>query len=129
LTDLPWAVLLHPGFASPTALAYARYAQNPQAGSEGPVLRLQSLDGQGYEIRPRNDLEPAVEEKFLWISSAREWLGKQPGVLAARMSGSGSTVFGLFSKKEAAQQVADQAHEFFGEETWIQVTRLLGGHE
>ena len=129
LTHLPWAVLLHPGFASPTALAYARYAQNPQAGSEGPILRLQSLDGQDYEIRPRNDLEPAVEGKFLWISSAREWLEKQPAVLAARMSGSGSTVFGLFSTKEEAQQVADRAHEFFGEETWIQVTRLLGGHE
>ena len=129
LTHLPWAVLLHPGFASPTALAYARYAQNPQAGSEGPILRLQSLDGQDYEIHPRNDLEPAVEGKFLWISSAREWLEKQPEVLAARMSGSGSTVFGLFSTKEEAQQTADRAHEFFGEETWIQVTRLLGGHE
>jgi len=129
LTGLPWAVLLHPGFASPTALAYARYAQNPQAGSEGPLLRLQSLDGKNYEIRPRNDLEPAVEEKFLWISSAREWLEKQPSVLAARMSGSGSTVFGLFSRKEEAEQVGKEAREFFGTETWIQVTRLLGGHE
>ena len=45
------------------------------------------------------------------------------------MSGSGSTVFGLFSTEEAAEQVAKQAREFFGTETWIQVTRLLGGHE
>ena len=129
LTHLPWAVLLHPGFASPTALAYARYAENPQAGSEGPILHLQSLEGQDYEIRPRNDLEPAVERKFLWISSAREWLAKQPAVLAARMSGSGSTVFGLFSRKEEAENAAQQAREFFGIDTWIQVSRLLGGHE
>ncbi|MFA9196966.1 MAG: hypothetical protein ACEQSM_05080, partial [Aliarcobacter sp.] len=53
----------------------------------------------------------------------------QPAVLAARMSGSGSTVFGLFSRKEEAEKAAQQAHEFFGTETWIQVTRLLGGHE
>ena len=129
LTHLPWAVLLHPGFASPTALAYARYAQNPQTGSEGPTLRLQSIEGQDYEICPRNDLEPAVEGKFFWISSAREWLEKQPAVLAARMSGSGSTVFGLFSTKEEAEHVAKQAREFFGTDTWIQVSRLLGGHE
>jgi len=129
LRHLPWAVLLHPGFASPTALAYARYAQNPQTGSEGSILRLQSLDGENYEIRPRNDLEPAVEGKFLWISSAREWLDKQPAVLAARMSGSGSTVFGLFSTKEEAESVAKEAREFFGTETWIQVSRLLSGHE
>jgi 4-diphosphocytidyl-2-C-methyl-D-erythritol kinase len=129
LRHLPWAVLLHPGFASPTALAYARYAQNPQTGSEGSILRLQSLDGENYEIRPRNDLEPAVEGKFLWISSAREWLDKQPAVLAARMSGSGSTVFGLFSTKEEAESVANEAREFFGTETWIQVSRLLSGHE
>jgi 4-diphosphocytidyl-2-C-methyl-D-erythritol kinase len=129
LTHLPWAVLLHPGFASPTALAYAHYAKNPQAGSEGPILRLQSLEGQDYEIRPRNDLEPAVEGKFFWISSAREWLEKQPAVLAARMSGSGSTVFGLFSRKEEAESAAQQARDFFGIDTWIQVSRLLGGHE
>jgi len=129
LTRLPWAVLLHPGFASPTALAYAHYAQNPQVGSEGPILHLQSLEGEDYAIRPRNDLEPAVEKKFLWISSAREWLEKQPAVLAARMSGSGSTVFGLFSTKEEAEHIAKRAREYFGTETWIQACRLLGGHE
>ena len=47
-------------------------------------------------LRPRNDLEEAVERKFVWIQSAREWLQSQPGALAARMSGSGSTVFGLW---------------------------------
>ena len=129
LTHLPWAVLLHPGFASPTALAYSLYAENPQAGSEGPPLILKTLEGNTHEIRPRNDLEPAVERKFIWIASAREWLGRQSGVLAARMSGSGSTVYGLFSTEKEARQVTGKAEEFFGTETWIRTARLLGGDE
>jgi 4-diphosphocytidyl-2-C-methyl-D-erythritol kinase len=129
LTDLPWAVLLHPGFSSPTGLAYSLYAANPQMGPEGPPLFLNTLEGQTHEIRPRNDLEPSVERKFIWITSAREWLGRQGGVLAARMSGSGSTVYGLFSTEEEARQVTEKAEEFFGIETWIQKARLLGGDE
>lgn len=129
LTHLPWAVLLHPGFSSPTALAYSLYAENPQAGSEGPPVLLKTREGQAYEIRPRNDLEPAVERKMIWIASARGWLGRQSHVLAARMSGSGSTVYGLFSTEKEARQVAEKAREFFGAETWIQTARLLGGHE
>jgi len=129
LTRLPWAVLLHPGFSSPTGLAYSLYAANPQMGPEGPPLFLNTLEGQTHEIRPRNDLEPSVERKFIWIASAREWLGRQGGVLAARMSGSGSTVYGLFSTEEEARQVTERAEEFFGTETWIQKARLLGGDE
>ena len=129
LTHLPWAVLLHPGFLSPTGLAYSLYATNPQMGPEGPPLFLNTLEGQTHEIRPRNDLEPSVERKFIWITSAREWLGRQGGVLAARMSGSGSTVYGLFSTEEEARQVTEKAEEFFGIETWIQKARLLGGDE
>ncbi|MCX6935162.1 MAG: hypothetical protein NTZ01_03075, partial [Verrucomicrobia bacterium] len=129
LTHLPWAVLIHPGFSSPTATAYAAYATNPRPGTEGAPLLLRTVQGGTLEIRPRNDLEPAVEGKFLWIPSARQWLEKQNGILAARMSGSGSTVFGLFSTEAEASEGADKGRKFFGPEAWIQVTRLLGGDE
>ena len=129
LSHLPWAVLLHPGFLSPTGLAYTLYAENPKVGTEGPPLILKTLEGKTHEIRPRNDLEPAVERKFIWIASAREWLEQQSGVLTARMSGSGSTVYGLFSTEKEARQVTEKAGEFFGTETWIRTARLLGGHE
>lgn len=126
LQSLPWAVLIHPGFGSPTAEAYRRYASRRRPGQEGPVLFLSLESGKPHELRPRNDLEPAVEEKFLWVRAARLWLERQPGVLAARMSGSGSTVFGLWATSAEAKSVAARAKKYFGESAWIRPTRLLG---
>ena len=129
LVHLPWAVLIHPGFASPTASAYSAYAKNPVAGTEGPALFLTTKDGSELKIIPRNDLENAVESKFLWIESTRRWMETQKSVLASRMSGSGSTVFGLFPTQEDAEKTADHGRKFFGSSAWIQVARLLGGPE
>ena len=129
LQTLPWAVLIHPGFGSPTAEAYRRYASNRRIGEEGRSIALKLTSGKTYELRPRNDLEPAVEEKFLWIRAARRWLTQQPGVLAARMSGSGSTVFGLWKTQSEAKDAADRAEAYFGKSAWIRPTRLLGADE
>jgi len=129
LQSLPWAVLIHPGFGSPTAEAYRRYAANRRAGEEGKSIFLSLPKGKTHELKPRNDLEPAVEGKFLWVRAARRWLTKQPGVLAARMSGSGSTVFGLWPTESEAKAVADRARSYFGDVAWIRPTRLLGADE
>jgi len=127
LKDLPWAILIHPGFPSPTAAAYAAYAKSPIPCSEGPPLHLTQGDGSKLTLHPRNDLEGPVENKFIWIRSAREWLQKQSGSLAARMSGSGSTVFGLFHTQNEADRVVDLAKIYFGNEAWIQSARLMSG--
>ena len=127
LKDLPWAILIHPGFPSPTAAAYAAYAKSPIPCSEGPPLHLTQGDGSKLILYPRNDLEGPVENKFIWIRSAREWLQKQSGSLAARMSGSGSTVFGLFHTQNEADRVVDLAKIYFGNEAWIQSARLMSG--
>lgn len=129
LQSLPWAVLIHPGFGSPTAEAYRRYAADRRPGEEGRPVSLPLFGGKTHELKPRNDLEPAVEEKFLWIRAARHWLAQQPGVLASRMSGSGSTVFGLWAKESEAKAVADRARSYFGDVAWIRPTRLLGAGE
>jgi len=129
ISSLPWVVLIHPGFGSPTAEAYRRYAAHRRPGEEGRSIPLTLPAGKTYELKPRNDLEPAVEEKFLWIRSARAWLGRQPGALAARMSGSGSTVFGLFSSEAEARAVETPARDYLGKQVWIRVTRLLGAGE
>ena len=127
LRNLPWALLIHPGFGSPTAAAYSTYAKNPCPGAKGPVLTLERNDGTTLEVIPQNDLEPPVEERFPWIASCRQWMESQPGVIAARMSGSGSTVFGLFKDDLSAQCAAKNARDYFGPETWIQPARLLSG--
>jgi len=127
LKDLPWAILIHPGFPSPTAAAYAEYAKTSILCPEGPPLHLTQWDGSQLTLYPRNDLEAPVEKKFIWIRSAREWLQKQSGVLAARMSGSGSTVFGLFHTQNETERVVSLAKNYFGDEAWIQSARLMSG--
>ena len=129
LRDLPWALLIHPGFPSPTAQAYTDYAKQPGPGREGPPLILIQCDGLKLTLHPRNDLECPVESKFVWIRSAREWLEKQPGVLAARMSGSGSTVFALWKSEGEAKKATTPAREYFGNDAWLQVAQLICGSE
>jgi 4-diphosphocytidyl-2-C-methyl-D-erythritol kinase len=129
LKDLPWAVLIHPGFPSPTSAAYAAYAKTPIPCPEGSPLNLIQGDGSKLTLYPRNDLEGPVEQKFIWIRSAREWLQKQSGVLSARMSGSGSTVFGLFHTQIEADRVVSLAKKYFGCEAWIQSARLMSGSD
>jgi len=128
LQNLPWALLIHPGFGSPTAVAYAAFAKDPQPGPPGAPIGLERNDGSILKVIPQNDLEPPVEKRLLWIPSARKWMETQSGVLAARMSGSGSTVFGLFADASKAQQAQKRARDHFGPETWIQVARLISGN-
>ena len=127
LKDLPWAILIHPGFPSPTAAAYAAYAKTPTPSPEGLPLHLTQGDSSRLTLHPRNDLEGPVEKKFIWIRAAREWLQKQSGVLAARMSGSGSTVFGLWHTQKEVDRVVSLAKSYFGSEAWIQSARLKSG--
>ncbi len=53
----------------------------------------------------RNDLEPAAEALFPALREVREALGKA-GATRARLSGSGSTVFGLFPDLATAAEAA-----------------------
>ncbi len=117
----PWTgpghgLLLFPGFSVPTPWAYQAYAGNPRPGEErgtrpwGPV---------------RNDLEPAVFEKYLWIATARDWLQREAGAALAMMSGSGSSVFGLWEHPPDPEIVAS-ARLFFGVDAWIEPFAILG---
>jgi 4-diphosphocytidyl-2-C-methyl-D-erythritol kinase len=55
----------------------------------------------------RNDLEPAAIALVPQIDAALAWLGVQPGVTFARMSGSGATCFALFDSESARDEAAD----------------------
>lgn len=119
LKNLPWVVLLNPGFGVSTPWAYKTYAQNPAKGETGCTFEW------GSKVTLQNDLESAVFTKYLWISETKAWLKKQPETLDALMSGSGATVLALVSDEETGNELAQRAKEYLGEQTWVQVTRLL----
>ncbi len=55
----------------------------------------------------RNDLETPARSLVSAIGDLLDWLGAQPGVSFARMSGSGATCFALFDSEAACEAAAD----------------------
>ena len=107
LEDLPrlWVVLIVPPFGIATAEAYrwlddrrARTAVRPEPGYL-PDTWL------GRVVPLANDLEPAAAERHPVIGVLKDRL-VQAGAAMAAMSGSGSTVFGVFTTARAAGSAA-----------------------
>jgi 4-diphosphocytidyl-2-C-methyl-D-erythritol kinase len=105
-------LLVNPGFSVATAWVYEKFALT----ATGKKINLKNSDDVHAEevdftrraIRPDelvNDLEAVTAGQYLEISSLRERLLKG-GAVAAMMTGSGPSVFGLFPEQEEEKAVA-----------------------
>jgi 4-diphosphocytidyl-2-C-methyl-D-erythritol kinase len=115
--DHLWICLFNPGFAVPTAgtyRAYARLAENLKRGEESvtPWGKL------------RNDLEPAVLPKYLFLALLKDWLKEQSETLFALMAGSGSTIFAIVQSRADGETLRARFRERFGKWTWSDVCEL-----
>ena len=99
-------LLVHPGFGVSTPWAYKTYAQNPHPGVAGKAFADFTL---------RNDLEPPAFSKYPWLPTVKSWFQKQPEVLDALMSGSGSSVFALTSSPDATKGLRARFLAEFGQ--------------
>jgi 4-diphosphocytidyl-2-C-methyl-D-erythritol kinase len=105
LADLPrhWVVLLIPGFGVASVDAYDWYdAERDPA--RGPMVREAQYVPGPWPSRAAqmiNDLEAPIARHHPEIEQMKTAL-RRAGALAAAMSGSGSTVFGLFQKRTDA---------------------------
>ncbi|MFZ9920435.1 MAG: 4-(cytidine 5'-diphospho)-2-C-methyl-D-erythritol kinase [Terrimicrobiaceae bacterium] len=98
-------LLVKPPFPVSTAWAYGAWASATK-----PDATFAPMFG---SIPMVNDLEAPVFSKHLQLPVLKRWLAAQPGVFAAMMSGSGSTVFAVLD--EAGEDLASRVHEEFGE--------------
>lgn len=105
LTALPdpagpeWIVLLSPPFGLPTPAVFARLGLTPGQATT-------NLPGSDSEPFPdRNDLEQAAESLRGELRILRSAISSA-GATSARLSGSGSSVFGVFASRESALQGA-----------------------
>ena len=98
-------LLVHPGFGVSTPWAYKTYAQNPCAGEPGRTF-------DGFTLR--NDLELPAFSKYVWLPTVKAWFRKQPEVLDALMSGSGSSVFALTTSENTTQDLRTRFLAEFG---------------
>ena len=100
-----WYVLVNPGLEVSTAWVY----KNLRLTSARDNLRIPRFSGAVEEVVNLlyNDLETVTVERFPLIEKVKQQL-IQLGARGALMSGSGSTVFGVFSDERTAQAAADE---------------------
>jgi 4-diphosphocytidyl-2-C-methyl-D-erythritol kinase len=111
LADLPrhWIVLLVPGFGVSSGDAYRWYDEEREPGRAPAVREAQYVPGPwpSRAAQMINDLEAAIARHHPEIDQMKAAL-RRAGALAAAMTGSGSTVFGLFQKRLDATQAVDR---------------------
>jgi 4-diphosphocytidyl-2-C-methyl-D-erythritol kinase len=120
--DLPpyWYVLLNPGLPLATRWVYANL--DLKALARGGAPWRDNWDGEHPEDWVANDLETVTLSHF---PELRDLLHKlaQAGARVQGMSGSGPTLFGLFSGAEAARAAAAEIRQTFS--GWVGVARGL----
>ena len=109
LADLPrhWVVLLVPGFGVSSKDAYGWYDAEPELARAPREPQHVPGPWPSRAAQMINDLEAPIARHHLEIDQMKAAL-RRAGALAAAMSGSGSTVFGLFQKRRDATQAVDR---------------------
>ena len=105
-----WLVLVRPPVAVSTPWAYRQWRAEACGGPslEEFLDALRTDDPEVIAGALRNDLEPGVAAGVPEIDEARRWL-LEHGALGARMTGSGSVVFGVARDGAHARSIAAAA--------------------
>jgi 4-diphosphocytidyl-2-C-methyl-D-erythritol kinase len=129
LADLPrhWIVLLIPGFGVSSAEAYGWYDAERDLARGSSAREPQHVPGPwpSRAAQMINDLEAPIARHHPEIDQMKAAL-RRAGALAAAMSGSGSTVFGLFQKRREA---LDAVQRLSGSGWRVLLTESLGRAE
>lgn len=102
-----YLVLINPGIHVGTKEAYAGVTPAPPKGKLEEVL----ADRSRWKTELVNDFEPSIFKNHPEIAQIKEKMFEASAFYAA-MSGSGSSVFGLFDKKPTDLEFADQFFRF-----------------
>jgi 4-diphosphocytidyl-2-C-methyl-D-erythritol kinase len=121
------AVLVNPGVALATRDVFSGYTAVPQANALMPHAVPRDLGALIEFLKANgNDLTGAAILRAPVVADVLDALSAQPGVLMARMSGSGSTCFGLYktaNEAGAAVSTLAAAHK-----DWWAMPAIFGGH-
>ncbi len=101
-------LLIKPPFGVPTPWAYRHWRDSREL--PGIPYSPQTLPW-GELV---NDLERPVFEKYLFLAELKSWLLRQPEVIGALMSGSGSTVFAVLREAAGAFPLGERVATEFG---------------
>ena len=108
-------LLVKPAFGVPTPWAYGRWKDSREI--PGVDYSPQELGG----VRFVNDLERPVFEKYVFLAYLKTWLREQPGVGAALLSGSGSTVLAVLRESADGESLAALVRQKLDSSLWTQL--------
>lgn len=128
LSDLPrfWFLLVYPGIRISTQWAYERL--NLWLTNPGDHINMAAFSWDITNLGRflRNDLEKAVVKEYPVLQWIKQRLSDL-GAAVSLMSGSGSTIYGLFSARRDAKQAHDQLRKDFHGEDWeVFLARSIG---
>lgn len=119
-----WIVLLNNGDRVPTSTVFQSVTQNEFSG----LVNVPRLNEKNILIKflksTRNDLEKSAIKNYPAINDLINSLNLTSGCLVARMSGSGSTCFGLYEKKHEAEKAKKHLFNKFPN-AWIKVAKIF----
>ena len=122
--DSLWIVLLNNGDRVPTSTVFQSVTQNEFSG----LVNVPRLNEKNILIKflksTRNDLEKSAIKNYPSINDLINSLNLTSGCLVARMSGSGSTCFGLYEKKDEAEKAKKHLLNKFPN-AWIKVAKIF----
>ena len=122
--DSLWIVLLNNGDKIPTSTVFQSVTQNEFSG----LVNVPRLNEKNILIKflksTRNDLEKSAIKNYPAINDLINSLNLTSGCLVARMSGSGSTCFGLYEKKDEAEKAKKHLLNKFPN-AWIKVAKIF----
>ncbi len=109
ITDLPemWFVMLKPGIVIPTASVFGNLDLRLTKKDKNFNISRFNYSLAVVVSNLPNDLELVTLEKYPEVAEAKEMLRKS-GALGTLMTGSGSTVFGLFGNRKAAEHAMNR---------------------
>jgi|SRR5579863_1396591 len=119
LCETLWIVLVFPGVSVGTPWAYAALdRERSKLTNWAPKTKITGLPGESGAFFPdllhqTNDFEALAFSHFPEIARAQASLGRL-GATLARMSGSGSVVFGLFQEASQGEEAAGALREEWG---------------
>ena len=122
--DSLWIVLLNNGDRVPTRIVFQGVTQNEYSG----LVNVPRLNEKSILIKflksTGNDLEKAAIKNYPAINDLINSLNLTSGCLVSRMSGSGSTCFGLYEKKDEAEKAKKHLLNKFPK-AWIKAAKIF----
>lgn len=117
-----WYLLVNPGVAVLTKWVFDNYALT-SGKKKSKLLGSQDESRGSFSLEDiYNDLEPVTMKRYPVVGEIKNSL-LEAGADAALMSGSGSTVFGLFAsnkyEKGSLNKLAERFSEMYGRRVWL----------